>query len=320
MAKRAVIALLTVLLALPAAAAGPALPAFDVLDRLNPVDPLPERTTRWDHPGVTLDAVTYSTIPGYRPLRLDLYRRSGSATPRPLVVFVHGGGWSVGNPRAGAAFRDFTQVLAGLAERGYVVASIEYRLSREAVHPAPTEDLAAALVFLRDNADRLGIDASHIALWGMSAGAHLAALNAMTCEPARCVQGFVGWFGVYDVPAYLDANPAATLTRATAFGCATAPCSAEQLDAASPNAHVSNRAPRVLLLHGLADTSVPSRQSTGFAERLRAAGKEPELILLPGAEHGFIGTDANATRRALEQALTATFDFFDRVLRPASTP
>lgn len=312
-------ALLTVLCALPAVAASPALPAFEVLERLNPTDPLPERETRWNHPGVTLAAVTYSTLPGYRPLRLDLYRAEGATQPRPLVVFVHGGGWSMGNPRTGAAFRDFTQVLAALAKRGYVVASIEYRLNREAVHPAPAQDLATALGFLRGNASRFGIDASRIALWGMSAGAQLSALQALTCEPAQCVQGFAGWFGVYDLQAYLDANAAATNTR-TAFGCASATCAPEQLAAASPVTHVSGRAPPVLLLHGLEDSNVSSRQSTEFAQRLQAAGKAAEVVLLPGVDHGFVGADANATRRALQQALTATFEFFDRVLRTAATP
>ena len=315
MTHRTVLALLTVLCALPSVAAGPALPAFEVLERLNPADPLPERETRWDHPGVTLASVTYSTLPGYRPLRLDLYRADGAAQPRPLVVFVHGGGWSLGNPRTGAAFRDFTQVLAALAERGYVVASIEYRLNREAAHPASAQDLAAALGFLRGNAGRFGIDAGRIALWGMSAGAHLGALHALSCEPAQCVQGFAGWFGVYDLPAYLDANAAAGSTRA-AFGCASATCTPESLAAASPVTHVSGRAPPVLLLHGLEDSNVSSRQSSEFAQRLRAAGKAPELVLLPGVDHGFIGADADATRRALQQALNATFEFFDRVLRP----
>lgn len=319
MRHRALLTLLTTLWTLPAPAAGPALPAFEVLERINPTDPLPERETRWEHPGVTLSAVTYSTLQGYRPLRLDLYRPDGAAASRPLVVFVHGGGWSMGNPRTGAAFRDFPRILAALAARGYVVASIEYRLSREAVHPAPSEDLAAALEFLRANAIRFGIDAGRIALWGMSSGAHLAALHAMTCEPARCVRGLVGWFGVYDLPAYLDANRAAANTRA-AFDCTAGPCTTEQLAAASPASHVSKRAPPVLLVHGLDDTNVPSRQSAEFAQRLRDAGNAPELMLLPGAAHGFVGTDAPATHRMLKQALTATFDFFDRVLRPSAPP
>src|SRR5512139_498676 len=201
MTNRAVIALMALLCALTAQAAGPPLPAFEVKDRVGPTDPLPERETRWNQPGVTLTSLTYSTLRGYRPLRLDLYRQPAVKTAQPLVMFIHGGAWSFANPRVGAAFRNFPLILAALAERGYVVASIEYRLSGEARFPAQSEDVATALRYLRSNAARLGIDPARIALWGMSAGAHLGAMNAVTCQPADCAQGFVGWFGVYDLQA-----------------------------------------------------------------------------------------------------------------------
>jgi acetyl esterase/lipase len=315
MTNRAALALLIALCTLPAHAAGPPLPAFEVADRLNPVDPLPERETRWNHPGVTLTAITYSTVPGYRPLRLDLYRQQGVTVVRPLVVFVHGGGWTFGNPRAGAAFRDFSAILASLAERGFVVAAIEYRLSREATFPAQREDVAAALAYLRTNATRLGIDPARIALWGMSAGAHLGALNTLTCGQAQCVQGFVGWFGVYDMPAYVAQTEGVSNSRVL-LGCATAPCSRETLAAASPIEHVHASAPPMLLLNGLDDDIAVPRQSQEFARRLREAGNAVDLMLLPESGHGFVGADATKTRRVLQQALAATFDFFDRVLRP----
>ena len=114
---------------------------------------------------VILTDVVYSTIPGFRPLHLDLYRQAGVATPRPLIVFMHGGGWAYSNPRAGAAFVDLPVVLAHLAERGYVVASIAYRLSGEAPFPAQLEDLQAAIRFLRGNAARFGIDGAQVGLW-----------------------------------------------------------------------------------------------------------------------------------------------------------
>lgn len=318
MTNRAALALLTLLFALPGHAAGPVLPAFEVGDRLTPVDPLPERETRWNRPGVTLTAVTYATVPGYRPLRLDLYRQEGTAAPRPLIVYIHGGGWTFGNPRAGAAFRDFPAILAGLAERGFVVAAIEYRLSREAVFPAQRDDVTAALAYLRSNATRLGIDPTRIALWGLSAGAHLGALNALNCGQAPCVQGFAGWFGVYDIETYIVDSHGVTNSRVL-LGCPDTPCSRETLAAASPIDHVRAGAPPVLLLHGLDDTNVPSGQSQEFARRLREAGNAVDLMLLPKSGHGFIGSTTAETQTALQQALTATFGFFERVLRPAPT-
>jgi acetyl esterase/lipase len=296
------------------------LPEFAVVDRLAPTDPLPERQIQWGHPRVTLSSVTYSTLPGYRPLRLDLYRPAAATAVRPLVVFIHGGSWTFGNPRVGAGFKDFPSILGALAERGYVVASIEHRLSSEAGYPAQSEDLTAALAFLRGNADRFGIDPKRIALWGMSSGAHLGAADAMSCEKSGpCVQGFAGWFGVYDLAAHTDDAPEGSSVRAL-LRCDAEVCPPDRLEAASPTNRVAGTEPPVLLVHGAEDTNVLPRQSVEFAQRLRAAGNPVELLVLPGVKHGLVGKDDATTRSALQQALTATFDFFDRVLRPAVAP
>jgi acetyl esterase/lipase len=315
MAYRAVITLVALLCALTAQAAGRPLPAFDVVAALNPVDPLLDRETRWNHPGVTLTSLTYSTLRGYRPLQLDLYRQAGVVVPRPLVMFIHGGAYSFANPRVGAGFRNFPAILAALTERGYVVASIEYRLSGEARFPAQNDDVAAALRYLRGNAARLGIDPVRVALWGMSAGAHLGAMNAVTCAPTECVQGFVGWFGVYDLQALVEDTEG--VPQGLEFlGCGSQPCSPDKLAAASPRLHVKSGAPPTLLLDCGLDEAKLAQRSREFAQRLREAGNVAEAIAIPGVQHGFIGADDDATRRALQQALVMTFDFFDRVLRP----
>ncbi len=298
----------------------PPLPAFTVSDRLLPADPMPERPLQWSNPAVTVTDVVYATIPFFRPLHLDLYRQVGDPAPRPLIVYVHGGGWAHANPRVGAGVVDFPVVLAHLAERGYVVASIEYRFSGEAPFPAQLEDLQAALRFLRANAERLGIDGTRVGLWGMSAGAHLAALNAVNCAAGTCVQGFVGWFGAYDMASYMHEMPDDTNVRAL-FRCGTDACAAEVLDRASPIRYVDRTDPPVLLVHGLDDTNSRPSQSERFAQQLRAAGSTAELMLIPGARHGLIGATEAATKDSVRRALTATFEFFDRVLHdpPATT-
>jgi acetyl esterase/lipase len=291
-------------------------PDFAVTDRLNPADAMPERETRWGHPDVTLSQITYATLPGFRPLRLDLYRtRADTSTPRPLVVYLHGGGWAHANPRAGAAFADFPTILAHLAQRGYVVAAIEYRLSGEAAFPAQLEDLLAALRFLRGNAARLGIDGGRVALWAFSAGAQVGALQAVNCPVGSCVQAFAGWFGAYDLPAYArQASSDASLRQL--FRCGEQPCSTATLQAASPMLQVGRDPPPVLLVHGSGDTQVLPSQAETFTHSLRAAGGEVELLLIPDAGHGLIGANLETTHAALAQALTATFDFFDRALQP----
>src|SRR5580704_14546475 len=98
--------------------------------------PLPtvNSTTRIQYPHgvVGLQDVTYKVVRGYRPLKLDLYVPADIKRRHPAVVWLHGGGWEIGNPRADWTYGDWTQVLARLAARGYVVAAITYRFSHEA--------------------------------------------------------------------------------------------------------------------------------------------------------------------------------------------
>jgi acetyl esterase/lipase len=296
-----------------------ALPDFAVLDKLSPADPMPERETRWAESGVTLTDLVYATRPGHRPLHLDLYRDAGATGPRPLVVFLHGGGWAQGNPRIGGGFADFPAVLAHVARRGYVVASISYRLSGEAPFPATVEDLQAALRFLRSGSGRYGIDPQRVALWGLSSGAQIAALEAVRCQPGDCVQALAGWFGPYDLASYMNENPQGTSVQGY-LRCPAAGCPREALDAASPSVHVRAGAPPTLLVHGLADANVPPSQSDRFAAALREAGTDARVVALPDVGHGLIGADATTTRRALREALGATLAFFDQALAAVPTP
>ena len=303
------------------------IPDFEVADRLVPDDPLPARELRLAGGVTVLTDVVYSALHGFRPLRLDLYRASAGGPKRPLVVFVHGGGWWTGSPRGGAAFLDFPSVLADLASRGIVVASIEYRLSGEAPFPAPLLDLQAAIRFLRTNGARFGIDPEKVVLWGMSAGAQIAALDAVSCskavsgapdpeQPGRgdCVLGFVGWFGAYALTDAANASPPDDWLREY-LNCGPGACSPAVLAAASPITMVDASDPPMLLIHGARDQPEESRE---FASRLRASGVPVEFLLIPDVEHGFIGTTKSATKQASRQALAATFDFFERLF--AATP
>jgi dipeptidyl aminopeptidase/acylaminoacyl peptidase len=103
------------------------------------------------------------------------------------------------------------------------------------------------------------------------------------------------------------------------FRCGTDACAPEVLDRASPIRYADRTDPPVLLIHGQDDVNARSSQSERFAEQLRAAGSTAELVLIPGAAHGFIGATEAATKNALHRALTATFDFFDRVLKNPPT-
>lgn len=130
----------------------------------------PTNTRVGDGIGAQFNVVYHTDGP--RELLMDLFTPTGSSSARPAIVVVHGGGWKNGDKTK------FRPLALRLAERGYVVAAIEYRLAGEAAFPAGIRDCNAATLFLRQNAGQLGIDPMRIAAVGGSAGGHLVGLMA----------------------------------------------------------------------------------------------------------------------------------------------
>jgi len=309
------------------------------------------------HNGVTaLPGLTYWEPVGYRRLTLDLYLPP-SSVPRPsdgfpLVVYIHGGGWIQGNSHRLNPFVDFPGVLASLSARGYVVASIEYRLSSEAKFPAQAQDVKAAIRWLRINASKYGIDPTRAVTWGVSAGGHLSGLAAVSChvqafapEEAKsfvadtkpdpivssnvsdCVQGAVAWYGVFDMETIAEqAKQDKAMSRDVPdvpewqlLGCfGNQKCSPGQIAEASPVSFVNRVSSPMLLIVGTEDRTVPYHQTLEMAEKLKSVGVKHELIVLPGVRHGLIGTTPEQTRDANLKALDATFRFIDETIGNAS--
>jgi acetyl esterase/lipase len=285
--------------------------------------------------------LVYSALAGYRPLVLDLYlppdalRRPPEGFP--LVVYIHGGAWLGGDRRRGGLFVDFPGVLAALSARGYVVAAVEYRLSREAAFPAQAQDVKAAIRWLRAHAVEYGVDSRRVAAWGLSAGGYLAGLAGVSCSAAAlastreaapgvsdCLQGAVAWYGVFDMATLAaQARAAGAMSRDAAdapewllLGCAAEACGPDRLAQASPAAYVDAADPPMLLVTGAEDRTVPARQSLDMAETLKAAGVPHELLVIPGVDHSFFGLTPELTRDANLRALDATFRFLDATLKP----
>lgn len=288
---------------------------------------------------IGLPDLTYSIIPGYRQLKLDLYLPPGARTgTRPMVVYVAGGGWAADRPRNAGAIEDFPGVFVRLAQKGYVVASIRYRLSSEAKFPAAEHDTKTALRWLRANAAKYGIDKNRVVLWGSSAGGQLAGLAAVSCGEAKlappqpagngatkvpdesdCVSGAVIWYGIFDFaqmgppPGAANAANRPPGADATFLGCRPSEECAARHNASAVN-FIDANDPPMLLIHGSVDRVVNIKQSQIMHDALKAKGVKSELIVIPDVDHSFIGKTPEATHAATNQALKKTLEFMDAIL------
>jgi acetyl esterase/lipase len=198
-----------------------------------------------------------------------------------MVLFVHGGGWSIGDKS------DFGWLGAQLASQGYLVAVVNYRLSPAVQHPAHVQDVAAAVGWLVRNGQSYGGDPSRLYLFGHSAGAHLVSL--VTLDPsylaaqqlsASAIHSVVGVAGAgYDLDTYYANTPMASLLF-PAFG--SDPTTWAK---AAPVRYVKPHAPPFYLAHGLNDTSAPVSATQTFAAALTRDGVPTQLNLLPNEDH-----------------------------------
>jgi acetyl esterase/lipase len=271
------------------------------------------------HPeGVRIERdIVFAEVDG-EPLMLDLYTPEDAAGPLPAVVWIFGGGWRIGDRRK--------IVIAPLATRGYVVASIDYRLSDEAKFPAQIHDCKAGVRFLRANAARFGIDPERIAVFGPSAGGHLAALVGTTADEPR-LEGGIGTTGVSSrVRAVVAFFPPTDLDRLYEEDVDSRmyyvirklldgrPEEKPELAAlASPVRYVSRDDPSFLFVHGRKDRFVPVSQSRILHEALREAGVDSELRVLEDEGHG----NAILRRKDVQGWVN---DFLDRKLKAEAKP
>ena len=209
----------------------------------------------------------------------------------PLIVWIHGGAWIIGQ-------KEDTVPLEWLAQ-GYAVASIGYRLSGEAIFPAQLRDVKAAIRWLRAHADRYALDSSRIVVWGESAGGHLAALLGTTGDVSSLdvgdhldrssrVNGVIDFYGNVDLVADASANPSVGNVKSPHSQLLGGPV-LERRDLArqaNPLAYVSQDDPPFLVVHGDADRNVPHAQSVLLVDALRAAGVPVTFYSVVGGGHG----------------------------------
>jgi len=265
--------------------------------------------------------------------RLDLYLPERSGTAVPLVVYVHGGAFLAGDKgEAGPQVR-------ALRAHGFAVASVNYRLSGEALFPAGVQDVKAAVRRLRAHAPRYGLDPGRFGAWGDSAGGHLVTMLGVTGDQrtlfdaidagdpgdgraeedvSSAVQAVVDWYGPTD---FLAMDTDAQQTRCpqpqghddagspeSRWLGAPVPTMPELARIANPITYVpgARTLPPFLVVHGDADCNVPHGQSQALVAALRARQAEVTFTLLAGVGHG--------GQVFLDEQLEPAVAFFDRTL------
>lgn len=231
---------------------------------------------------------------------LDLYLPQVKADkPRPLIVFIHGGGWENGDKAD--AFIGLLYVL--IKDGTFAGASINYRLTNEAKRPEQIYDCKAAIRWLRGHAKELNIDPQKIGLIGISAGGHLVSLlgtsggvaelegtlgsNPKMDSRVQCVVNICGpsdLVTVVNYPSIIKFDAADSCTGKF-FGKPMTEVK-DLARAASPVTYITPDDPPVLTVHGTKDALVPFQQAVEFRDALKKAGVPNALIT--GKEGGHV--------------------------------
>jgi len=257
---------------------------------------------------------------GGRRLTMHVLRpKTPPGRPMPVLAWIFGGAFRMGNKDDGIPR------LGRFARRGYFCASLEYRLSQEAIFPAQINDCKCGIRYLRAHAAQLQIDPERIGAWGASAGGYLAAMLGATGE-APDLEGDGGWPGyssrVQAVCDWFGPTDFLEMDRAGSEMVHDAPDSPEsqlvggpiqehpdRVARANPITYVRAGVPPFLIMHGDRDPLVPHNQSELLYAALQKVGAEARLVTLKGAGHGGPEFQAPEAARLVDE-------FFDRCLGP----
>lgn len=252
----------------------------------------------------------YGDANGYK-LQLDLYRPAGPG-PHPVIALVHGGGW-IGGHRSG--YEEYARVCVS---RGYAAAAVGYRLGPQYPYPAAFDDCQRAIRWLRANSKQYDLDPKRVAALGGSAGGHLVALigvrgktrdnsdKALAKYSSR-PDAVVPVYGCFELIRMWDIEMAHKPMTAWLGG---PPWEHKKTyHDTSPTELVTRKTPPMLLIHGDADKVNPLEQSQLMFEALRKKDVPCELLVIPGAGHGWAQSSDFA-----KKADAATFTFLEKHL------
>ncbi len=256
--------------------------------------------------------IEYKNING-KSLQLDIYRPRNIVKPLPLLVFIHGGGWRSGKRS------DYLVYLTAFAKKGYMTATVSYRLLKDGPYPACAEDITDAVQWFYRNGEKYGYDPDKIALIGGSAGAHLALLAAYEwkkpndtidsiakVEPRHRIKAVVDIYGPIDLTTEYAQNQS-LVTSFMAHSYKEAP---ELYREASPINYVDKSDPPTMILHGTSDDLVPISQSDMLKAKLDAVGVPNVYYKVPLWPHAM-----DVVQRVNDFSQVKMNDFFTKYLK-----
>jgi pectinesterase len=259
---------------------------------------------------------------GEREMKLDLYRpKADGEAALPGIVCIHGGGWWQGTRE------NHGHLAKALAARGYVAATISYRLSGEAPFPAAIQDCKAAVRFLRANAGKYGIDASKIGAIGLSAGGHLTALLASsggvrelegeggnpgqssTIQAAVPMGAQTDFRRHYDNIEKSDPDPPGEKPNVWLQFLGGTPGEVpDRWKLASPITHLDGDDPPMHFVTGEKDNETTHAEK--FRGEMRRLGIPESLTLIEGAPHAFPGR-----QKWFDEMVVEATEWFDQYLK-----
>jgi len=258
--------------------------------------------------------------------KMDIFLPDKGQGPFPVIMLIHGGGYKTGDKR------DELDYVPTLLDRGYAVASANYRLIDEAIFPAQIYDIKAAIRFIRANADKYNINPNKIATWGVSSGGHLSALAGTSGNVKELdnpslgvsgqstkVQAAVDWFGPINFLTMDDQlrqnnidgqmHNIATSAESLLIGKQLS-LETDLVKKANPETYITTDDPPFYIQHGTADIIVPIQQSINFYNNLVNYVGSDKVIYesLKGAIHG---DPAFISKENLNKIL----DFLDKYMK-----
>jgi acetyl esterase/lipase len=241
---------------------------------------------------------------------LDLYLPQKSITRSPLVIWVHGGAWNHNDKYADMGYMKST--IRAIAEKGFAIASIDYRHSTTAIFPAQILDCNQAVQFLHENAAKYNLDPQRFVMMGFSAGGHLASLLALAKNnevpdfyPAGKkltfrIAAVLDFYGPSNfLMFYGESDPTVTGDPITTL-LGASPLARPDLSAkASPVTYVDKNDPPFFIVHGEKDADVPPAQSYLLKSWLDINGVKNEITVVKGAPHYGVMFDSEEVRSKL---------------------